>query len=248
MHFHLPKPLHGWREFVGEIAIIVIGVLIALAAENLIERWRWHEQADTANEAFRAELGYAASIAYERLIIQPCLQKQVGDLSTKLSQNSGLWKASPMELHNKSYLNILPVVYRAPTRPLPTDGWKSAIASGALNHMPSEHVRELSGIYELVGQFDAAQREEAKAASRLTPLAFNRILDDSGRTEMLAALAEVDRINSLMALDASQIIEAVRRARFKFPLAEVEVMRRETVAAQRENRGACTAALPLDLG
>ena len=33
MHFHLPKPLHGWREFVGEVAIIVLGVLIALGAE-----------------------------------------------------------------------------------------------------------------------------------------------------------------------------------------------------------------------
>ncbi len=26
MHFHLPKPLHGWREFVGEVGIIVVGV------------------------------------------------------------------------------------------------------------------------------------------------------------------------------------------------------------------------------
>ena len=34
MHFRLPKPLHGWREFVGEVAIIVLGVLIALAAEQ----------------------------------------------------------------------------------------------------------------------------------------------------------------------------------------------------------------------
>jgi len=23
MHFHLPKPLHGWREFAGEVGIIV---------------------------------------------------------------------------------------------------------------------------------------------------------------------------------------------------------------------------------
>lgn len=30
MHFHLPKPLHGWREFVGEVGIIVLGGLIAL--------------------------------------------------------------------------------------------------------------------------------------------------------------------------------------------------------------------------
>jgi hypothetical protein len=37
MHFHLPKPLHGWREFVGEVGISVLGVLIALGAEQVIE-------------------------------------------------------------------------------------------------------------------------------------------------------------------------------------------------------------------
>ena len=34
MHFHLPKPLHGWQELPGEIGVIVIGVLIALSAEQ----------------------------------------------------------------------------------------------------------------------------------------------------------------------------------------------------------------------
>ena len=37
MHIHLPKPLHGWREFAGEVGIIVIGVLLALGAEQAIE-------------------------------------------------------------------------------------------------------------------------------------------------------------------------------------------------------------------
>ena len=32
MDFHLPKPLHGWREFVGEVRTTVLGVLIALGA------------------------------------------------------------------------------------------------------------------------------------------------------------------------------------------------------------------------
>lgn len=36
MHFHLPKPLHGWRAFAGEVGIIVLGVLIALGAEQLV--------------------------------------------------------------------------------------------------------------------------------------------------------------------------------------------------------------------
>ena len=40
MHFHLPKPLHGWREFWGEVGIIVIGVLIALGAQQVVESAR----------------------------------------------------------------------------------------------------------------------------------------------------------------------------------------------------------------
>src|SRR3569623_1054443 len=37
MHIHLPKPLHGWREFLGEVGIIFIGVLLAIGAEHTIE-------------------------------------------------------------------------------------------------------------------------------------------------------------------------------------------------------------------
>lgn len=56
MHFHLPKPLHGWREFAGEVGIIVIGVLIALGAEQLVEDWRWHERLAAAQKTIDFEL------------------------------------------------------------------------------------------------------------------------------------------------------------------------------------------------
>ena len=56
MHFHLPKPLHGWREFVGEVGIIVIGVLIALGAEQVVETIHERSQVDQLQRALRAEL------------------------------------------------------------------------------------------------------------------------------------------------------------------------------------------------
>ena len=61
MHFHLPKPLHGWREFAGEVAIIVLGVLIALGAEQLLESWRWQVRAQDARERLRAESATSSS-------------------------------------------------------------------------------------------------------------------------------------------------------------------------------------------
>jgi hypothetical protein len=50
MRFRLPKPLHGWRAFVGEVGIIVVGVLIALGAEQAVESARCAVKARMAKD------------------------------------------------------------------------------------------------------------------------------------------------------------------------------------------------------
>jgi hypothetical protein len=55
MHIHLPKPLHGWREFVGEVGIIVIGVLLALGAEQAIEALHHRSQVHEMTDKLHAE-------------------------------------------------------------------------------------------------------------------------------------------------------------------------------------------------
>ena len=54
MDIHKPKPWHGWREFLKEYAIIVVGVLTALAAEQVVERVRWMERVDAAEARLAA--------------------------------------------------------------------------------------------------------------------------------------------------------------------------------------------------
>jgi len=63
MHFHLPKPLHGWREFLGEVGIIVIGVLLALTAEQVVEAWHWRNEAREFRHAVDREI--AANLGYD---------------------------------------------------------------------------------------------------------------------------------------------------------------------------------------
>lgn len=56
MHVHLPKPLHGWRAFIGEVGIIVLGVLIALGFEQLVDAWQWRQKMRRAENSMRLEL------------------------------------------------------------------------------------------------------------------------------------------------------------------------------------------------
>jgi hypothetical protein len=56
VHIHLPKPLHGWRAFAGEVGIIVIGVLMALGAEQLVQWIHGREDVAQLRAALNGEL------------------------------------------------------------------------------------------------------------------------------------------------------------------------------------------------
>ena len=74
MHFHLPKPLHGWRELAGEVAIIVVGVLIALAAEQVVETIHWHEKVRAADRNIDFEVNVQLNSAEETVALSACAQ------------------------------------------------------------------------------------------------------------------------------------------------------------------------------
>src|SRR6476659_6589233 len=88
MHFHLPKPMHGWRAFAGEVGIIVIGVLIALAAEQAVENWRWQRHVAEAKEELRTELYRALYDSRERATGQRCIERKLDRLETLLGRAS----------------------------------------------------------------------------------------------------------------------------------------------------------------
>src|ERR1043165_2225697 len=92
------KPLHGWREFIHEIVIVVIGVLLALAGAELIENWRWQWQVQSTRQSIANELAANANEAAGRLAVEDCLRDRIADLARKLKASSGHWTADPMPL------------------------------------------------------------------------------------------------------------------------------------------------------
>jgi hypothetical protein len=251
MHVHLPKPLHGWREFTGEVGIIVIAILLALSAEYLLEQRHWRHQAEMASEAIKTELLSAALVGYERRAIQPCLLFTLDNLVKKVRRNSGDWTATPQFRVAKRGKQVgalgMPFAYRAPSRLLTSDAWQNAIATGTLNHMSSTRVDELSGIYDEISQLRDLQAEEASASTRLSPLAFNGRMDDRARADMIAAIAEVDRINDLMAVISDQMIEAIAGLKLGFSKTEALEKTSALHTRQREYRGTCVTQPSFDL-
>jgi hypothetical protein len=84
MHFHLPKPLHGWREFAGEVGIIVIGVLIALGAEQLVEAAHRQREGVQAESTIRDEIELNLGRLQSRRAIYSCVNRRIEDIQALL--------------------------------------------------------------------------------------------------------------------------------------------------------------------
>ena len=159
MDIHKPKPVHGWREFVGEVGIIVLGVLIALGAEQSVEALHWRHEAVVERAVLRQEVADNLSAVQDRILLEPCVQKrllELGQVLARASRNEPLGLTGPAGL------------------PLPVSGakggWNIAVAGQGLSHMPNEEQLGFSNAFSNYENWDAMRREEREAWVRLAVL------------------------------------------------------------------------------
>jgi hypothetical protein len=85
MDIHKPKPWHGVREFLKEYLIIVVGVLTALGAEAVVERFHEQRVAKEAREAVRGEIAADLGWMMRRREEQACDDRRLDELSAILA-------------------------------------------------------------------------------------------------------------------------------------------------------------------
>ena len=55
-HLHVPKPIHGWKQFFNEVAVIAVGIAIALGGEEIVTSWNEHRHVGKSLEAIKDEV------------------------------------------------------------------------------------------------------------------------------------------------------------------------------------------------
>jgi hypothetical protein len=198
MHMHLPKPLHGWREFVGEVGIIVIGVLIALGAEQVLESWHWHRQANETVLAIKDELAGDYAQAVEAASVAPCVDRQLVDLEAALVKPD--FTAVPA--YTDSALNRF--VVRTPSRPWADSAWKAATSEGTVSHLAADLRESLQAFYHQISVMELNARQVDVLSWRLRALALPATADQRGR-----AIQDIEELRGhidYMALVANQLM------------------------------------------
>ncbi len=85
MDIHKPKPIHSFREFVSEIAVVVVGIAIALTGEQIVERIHEHQIAAEAREQIRSEVATDLAVLGNRVKIEACIDKRLTQLRRLLA-------------------------------------------------------------------------------------------------------------------------------------------------------------------
>lgn len=88
MHVHVPKPLHGWRAFAGEVGIIVLGVLIAIAFGQLVEALNWRSQVADAQSALSGDMAQSNRVFAYRVAAHDCVARRLHRIGEIIEQSA----------------------------------------------------------------------------------------------------------------------------------------------------------------
>ena len=201
MHFRLPKPIHGWREFAGEVGIIVVGVLIALSAEQVVETINWNKRAGHARQALMGELTDHYRQAVEWRTVEPCISAQVDILEGRLLASGDRVDPAPAyRQQNRTF------VLRAPSRPYPSAVWQGVLAEGISSHLSEKERLDLGIYYQQLHDLDDLNKDLTATDTKLYSLSRPIPLDASARLALLQSLDDIRDTNQWMGIIAGQLM------------------------------------------
>jgi hypothetical protein len=203
MYFHLPSPLHGWREFSGEVGIIVLGVLIALGAEQVMEGIHWRQQVAEAERAMSFELGDSIGQSYERQMLAPCIEGRLDQINLILDAAEKSGRLPPVG-----------PIDSAPYRTWVSGTWETTKQGQTASHFSREELTNLAGVYEFIEQLDAINARELSDWTVLgTIVGPGRPIQPAEVAKLRAAAADArmaHRVTEIAAIRARQVADDAR--------------------------------------
>jgi hypothetical protein len=159
MDIHKPKPVRSWREFLKEYAIIVIGVLTALAGEQAVEKLRERSRAVEARASVHAEISRNLGLMERREKSETCLKKRLDEIEGLVAAS-----AAGQKLPDTIWLGT-------PSAFIMQDGkYKSALSSGSASLFNEQEQAAYADLYASFATYWQTAVEEQKTWASLRVL------------------------------------------------------------------------------
>ena len=185
MHFNLPKPQHGWRKFVGEVGVIVIGVLIALGADQFADALNWRRAMAEFRKATNEEIATNLYSYQFRVRQSPCISRRIAELEE--------WRDRALN-HGGSAEQMSGEISRPSLYTIRQATWDSR--GDVVAHMSLEERLNYAEAYGVISHNHQQMIEEREAWRNLAAFNGLRMLDHPSAMRLNELLFQVKNIDA----------------------------------------------------
>lgn len=226
MEIHKPKPIHSWRELLTEIGVIVIGVAIALAAEQGVEWLHWQGEVTVARREIQAEMAFNNIFYARRFAVSPCLEKQAVEAGRILD-----------DLEAGRPPTRFTVFQEGMGTSLRENEWQSERSAQSLTHFPRAELALMSNHYTQVGFVRDWVQHESEAWMALSVLRHPpKEMPVSDRLRLRTALEVVINAEGLIAFNAERQLRLGHQLGIATPPADPKLVEKFCTANYEEYR------------
>lgn len=196
MKLKLPTPLNGWRVFAGEVGVVVLGVLLALGAQEVAETIDDRSEAAVTRDSLTNEIEESLAVLELRKAAQPCIDRRLRELRAIVNDwgRTGSFE-TPRWVSQATWFAF------------DTARFEAAQSAGRLALLPSEEQYRFGLVVDSLKTFRDIQKRETDAWSTLRMLQSGpEVLSVSDRTAVRVALQDASTLNHFAQISVGQTL------------------------------------------
>jgi hypothetical protein len=168
MAIHKPKPVHNWRELATEVGVIVVGIVIALTAEQFLQGLEWRHKISRAEEQMRFEMSADdGPEVFQRLALADCIDNGLAGIRASIERADN--RAAVIEAINRVDI---------PRHTYESDAYHAAEVLGVLARLEPRRVDRWNYLYAPMSVLDRMPSEISTPQRRM-PLQFGGPLSEA---------------------------------------------------------------------
>jgi hypothetical protein len=187
LEIHKPKPSHNLREFLSEVAVVLLGIAIALAGEQTLLSLESRHKIRLVAEEMRQEIsGDDGPQVLERIALSKCVDSTLDAIRGLAEKN----------VDRPTILDSI-ARFSTPRHTWDSTAFQAALSAGILAQMPPDRVDAMSRFYSLMPALESANEREFRDGASLAAISRARgPLTESEHGQVLNAVETLRRDNA----------------------------------------------------
>jgi hypothetical protein len=242
------RSMRRLRQWAIELAVVVVGVLLALWAQAWFEgRKEAAVHRDTIAQ-MDALFGRVLAQTASRVSSSECSRERIAELDGALQASTGQWQAMPLrQLPERLNIGHYPAVYLVDSFVLPLQIFDTARQNGTMATLEPADRDFYEQMERQLNWLNDVWNSGADPGMRLSILGRDGPLGETARDEMRQALAWLDGENRVTILRAQSLARLARERGFRLADEDLAAYR-DKVGRDRAMFGDCVVEVdPLEL-